>query len=279
MGGVTRFAEKYNLFGGGDTYGFASRDVGEGPFAVHYDETGAPVRPNELGGNLQWQIKDVQEGHWDEESGVGDDPIQYWEVGTQEGVWQSSLVGKELGYGYTMTETQEETDDNDYMDVYNLTLQEGYDVPEPVYGQPPPPTPDPAPAPPVTPPPPPPPVAPPAPAPAPPAPVPAPAPAPAPPVAPPPGPPPIPIPIPGQPAPVTAPAPPAPVPPVEPPSPAPPPPPAVPIRPRAPYAGLEEDDETRGRPRRGRGRSRTIMTSPRGVMGSAPITRKTLLGS
>ena len=219
MGGVTRFAEKYNLFGGGDTYGFASRDVGEGPFAVHYDETGAPVRPNELGGNLQWQIKDVQEGHWDEESGVGDDPIQYWEVGTQEGVWQSSLVGKELGYGYTMTETQEETDDNDYMDVYNLTLQEGYDVPEPVYGQPPPPTPDPAPAPP------------------------------------------------------------APVTPVEPPSPAPPPPPAVPIRPRAPYAGLEEDDETRGRPRRGRGRSRTIMTSPRGVMGSAPITRKTLLGS
>tara|TARA_R110000824_G_scaffold238747_1_gene427482 strand:- start:252 stop:1127 length:876 start_codon:yes stop_codon:yes gene_type:complete len=53
--------------------------------------------------------------------------------------------------------------------------------------------------------------------------------------------------------------------------------PTNPITPRSPYAGLEDDDEERGRPRRGRRRTRTIMTS--GLLGSAPVTTKTLLGS
>ena len=49
------------------------------------------------------------------------------------------------------------------------------------------------------------------------------------------------------------------------------------VQPRTPYAGLEVDDEERGRPRRGRRRSRTIMTS--GLIGNQPVQRKTLLGS
>ena len=52
--------------------------------------------------------------------------------------------------------------------------------------------------------------------------------------------------------------------------------PTNPITPRSPYAGLEEDDEERGRPRQGRRRTRTIMTS--GLLSGAPVSRKTLLG-
>ena len=188
-------------------------------------------------------------------------------------------IGDEFGQGYFIDrEEKEYTDSGDFAGYnYFLAQQEGYEALAPDYSaydpqpepepepdpEPSPPTPEPEPDPePPTPPTPP--------TPEPPEPPEPPTPEPEPPPPPPPEPEPEPEP--------PTPEPPTPPPEPEPePEPSPPGSPTNPITPRQPYVGLEVDDEERGRPRRGRQRSRTIMTG--GLIGGAPVSRKTLLGS
>ena len=167
----------------------------------------------------------------------------------------------EFGQGYFIDrEEKEYTDSGDFAGYnYFLSQQEGYEALAPDYSAyDPQPEPDPEPPTPPTP--------------EPPTPEPEPEPEPPPPPVEPPPPQPEPEPEPPTPEPPTPP----PEPELEP-EPDPPGSPTNPITPRQPYVGLEEDDEERGRPRRGRQRSRTIMTG--GLIGGAPVSRKTLLGS